>query len=374
MKYFFKIFFISSFFFSLDSIAQDFQNDYNDYYSYKSQIDKYQDYNNGYKNIYNNNVYNDDRYNNSQINKFENNNNIQDYPNKNLYPEYSNKNSNIQSPNNSINNYGSYQYNANSKNDYPKMKYQFLDGKGDGYRVYDNSNRQSYFCGLTQDKKLKFSHDNNFNGLYFGVGANFSSASAEFIENKTKNNANSVNYNYSLSANIINPSIIMGQGRLFSSGLFLGQEMSIVLGDISIKNKNITSNADVQSNLKPEISSVLVKTSNLSFYSGKFGVNIFKNYIPYLKLGISFGEVNYITEFNDKSKMITTGYVPSFVFGGGIDISLIDHLRIVIDHSIISNSINGGKNEFNDESSGIKTIISGSSNLNISRLNLVWRF
>ena len=47
-------------------------------------------------------------------------------------------------------------------------KYQnFKDGKGKGYRVYDNSNRQSYFCNIDPIPKKTFTHDNNFNGVCF---------------------------------------------------------------------------------------------------------------------------------------------------------------------------------------------------------------
>lgn len=261
---------------------------------------------------------------------------------------------------------------SNLKNNNKKYA-NFQDGKGIGYRVYDNSNRQSYFCGLNNQNKANFTHDNNFNGLYFGVGANISNVSLELEESsRTLNSMTATKFSHSVSGGSVNPSIIMGQGRLFSNGLFLGQEMSIIIGEIAIKNNGLGNIVKTQDGKESQLQKTLFKTSNFSFYSGKFGVNVFKNFIPYIKLGISFGEFNYISEFKNSRRLTTIGSLPTFVYGFGLDISVMEHLRIMIDHSIFNNSIDGNNKIF--DGSQNTTELDASALVNISRLNLVWKF
>ena len=247
-----------------------------------------------------------------------------DYANQ---PEYVEKYKNDKSKlNNSNNNYdNSFDYSAQPK---PVKKYKnFKDGKGYGYRVYDNSNRQSYFCNLAPLAKKNFTHDNNFNGIYFGVGLAKIDSSLDLQENENNifkpSNINPP-YKYNFSGSKVLPSIIIGQGRLFSSGLFLGQEYAINIGEFKITSNKIDNN---------KYKSISYLFSNNSYYSGKLGYNIFKNFLPYLKLSFSMSTSNFILKDNNNHNSITSGGGIFFGGGFGIDISIQNHLRAIIDYT-----------------------------------------
>lgn len=271
-----------------------------------------------------------------------------------------------------------------------KPLYNFSDGLGEGYRVYDNSNRQSYFCGLTANKKNIFTHQNNFNGVYVGIGANFVSTTIDIsqtpkgIPSSTVTTVDqkpvSPNVNYGASDNSTVPSIIIGQGRLFSNGLYLGQEMSILVGDINLKKSNMKPQSSSQE-ANAVLNQVKFRSSNLSFYSGKFGFNMFDIFLPYVKLGISFSSTNFQTKFVDDSIKNVNGFWPFIVYGAGIDVSIVENFRLMLDYSAFSVDSEVDFNRYSSNgatSSG--SLIEKSYNipLNLSasllRANLIYRF
>lgn len=376
-----KIFFLTILIFFISknfAYTQSFENFKSDLNTDKYEIE---DYNENY-------LYNQYDYDKSQLleNSFQNN--YQDQYSSFNQRSTSSKNSSYLDPNPTMQIKDYYQEDSQSnqnyldiynKNSLKKNKVlgskKFNDNKGIGYRVYDNSNRQSYFCNLKQENKPKFTHDNNFNGLYFGVGVNNGSLSMDIAEiHKYKNNTTTTQFSpFNVSGNFTKPSILMGQGRLFSSGLYLGQEMSIIIGEIDLIGKNFDLNpkTDITKSKTSTLKKSTFRLSNFSFYSGKFGVNIFKRYLPYLKLGISLAESKIINEYNENKKLSNQGSTPIIVFGGGIDISLYDHVRLVLDHSILNiKSDNESYVSYNTFSAGS----SNSININISRINLLWRF
>lgn len=332
--------------------AQDLESDFGDEYRFKSFQTKDYDFNNyEFQNESNQNNYNsyDSLIKNYQLPIQENKYNYKD-----IYNE-----TELALPNN---------LNSLKKNQLKNYK-NFSDQKGIGYRVYDNSNRQSYFCGLNNQNKPNFTHDNNFNGLYFGIGANFIKSDISFDEIVVKNKVKTATFSNSASSNSVNPSVIMGQGRLFSNGLFLGQEMSIILGDINVKKDLETKTKDGETS---KLKKINFYTSNYSFYSGKFGVNVFKNYLPYVKLGISFGNLSYMVKHETKNN-IGSGNFMQFLFGFGLDISIFEHYRIILDHTVLSDSSETDGIEIENTLSK-KIHVDAESMLNISRINLVWRF
>ena len=218
-------------------------------------------------------------------------------------------------------------FNSNKSINIPKKNMNFKDGKGYGYRIYDNSNRQSYFCNLAPLAKKNFTHDNNFNGIYFGVGLAKIDSSLDLQENENNiHEPSKINppYKYNFSGSKVLPSIIIGQGRLFSSGLFLGQEYAINIGEFKITSNKIDNN---------KYKSISYLFSNNSYYSGKLGYNIFKNFLPYLKLSLSMSTSNFILKDNENHNSITSGGGIFFGGGFGIDISIQNHLRAIIDYT-----------------------------------------
>jgi hypothetical protein len=260
------------------------------------------------------------------------------------------------------------------------------DGLGIGFRVYDNSNRQSYFCGLNQAVKPKFSHDNNFNGVYFGVAINSISSAVDFSLKSVGGGVSVVggkiidttspNFFQNFSGANTLPSIIIGQGRLFSNGLFLGQEASINIGEFSASKKNI-----LVENVN--LDEVKMFSSNFSTYSGKFGYNIFKNFLPYVKISMSLSPIKYLIKVDQNSdvnrtRYLTVGDLPNIGFGTGIDISLYEHVRMMIDYTYFPNS--SGK--FDDTlclkdactSAGQSKRPEMTSSFSVAKVGVVWRF
>jgi hypothetical protein len=277
--------------------------------------------------------------------------------------------------NNSRDNFdNSFDYNTQPK---PIKKYKnFKDGKGSGYRVYDNSNRQSYFCDIAPAPKKIFTHDNNFSGIYFGVGVAKIDASFNLSETSkyTYSGSSSATkktdpapYNFSFSGSQGLPSIIIGQGRLFSSGLFLGQEFAMNIGEFKISSNKIDNS---------KYKKVSYLFSNYSYYSGKFGYNVYKNFLPYLKVSLSSSDTRFILQNSNEVKKIGVGESFSFGIGGGIDISIEEHIRAIIDYTQFS-----GEGEISD------TILDGSAGQNylekksnftskyaFTRVSLIYRF
>ena len=281
------------------------------------------------------------------------------------------------------NDYDTTQYNKPKNNDYANSfnavvptantkKYtNFKDGKGVGYRVYDNSNRQSYFCDLAPSTKKKFTHDNNFNGVYFGVGIAKIDSTVDFSQNSRtssqvgpQESIPSYKFNFSGSKSL--PSIVIGQGRLFSSGLFLGQEYAMNIGEFKVGSNKIDNG---------EYKKINYSFSNYSYYSGKFGFNIFKIFIPYVKLALSMSTSRFIVQKSDETKMINSGSYPSIGVGAGIDISIQDHLRAIIDYTQFSGSGDGFASSVKSTSS--KVIInttSFDSTYSFTRASLIYKF
>jgi hypothetical protein len=255
-------------------------------------------------------------------------------------------------------------------------KYQnFKDGKGKGYRVYDNSNRQSYFCNIDPIPKKTFTHDNNFNGVYVGAGIAKIDSSINFSQTSVDNSFGGPGgyvrkiidpYKFNFSGSKVLPSIIIGQGRLFSSGLFLGQEFAMNLGEFNIGSNKINNN---------EYKKINYSFSNYSYYSGKFGFNIFKIFLPYVKLSLSTSASRFILEKNDNSKVVSGGSFPSVGFGGGIDISIQDHVRAIIDYTQFSGS---GDAYFVSSKSNnlisIRNSVAYDSKYAFTRVSLIYRF
>ena len=299
--------------------------------------------------------------------------NIDSYQSKDNYSSPSKRSYDEVEFNNPRDNYdNSFDYSAQPK---PVKKYKnFKDGKGSGYRVYDNSNRQSYFCDIAPIPKKIFTHENNFSGIYFGVGAVKIDATFNLSETTKYSIYNSNSglpakpssaYNFSFSGSNILPSIIIGQGRLFSSGLFLGQEFAMNIGEFNISSdKNID-------NSKYKKASYLF--SNYSYYSGKFGYNVYKNFLPYLKVSLSSSNTRFILQQPNDVKKIGVGNSFSFGIGGGIDISIEEHIRAIIDYTQFS-----GEGEMSDTSLDGAYSIAKSSKFNskyaFTRLSLIYRF
>ncbi len=256
----------------------------------------------------------------------------------------------------------------------PKKNVNFKDGKGQGYRVYDNSNRQSYFCNINPNPKKTFTHDDNFNGVYVGVGVakidssiNLSQTSIN-TSTSFKGQGGVINnpYKFDFSGSKTLPSIIIGQGRLFSSGLFLGQEFAMNIGEFNIGSNKVNNN---------EYKKINYSFSNYSYYSGKLGFNIFKIFLPYVKLSLSTSTSRFILQKNDNSKIVSGGSFPSVGFGGGIDISIKDHIRAIIDYTKFSGS---GDAFFlsskSDQTTNIRNHVSYDSKYAFTRVSLIYRF
>jgi hypothetical protein len=243
----------------------------------------------------------------------------------------------------------------------------FNDGKGVGYRVYDNSNRQSYFCNIAPNPKKNFSHDNNFNGVYLGIGFAKIDSSVNFSQTTSSNTNKNINssYNFNYSGSKALPSILIGQGRLFSSGLFLGQEYAINIGEFNVESKKIDNN---------EYSKINFSFSNYSYYSGKFGFNIFKIFLPYAKISFSTSSSRYILESKKNStRTVHSGSFPTLGFGVGVDISIQDHLRAIIDYTQFSTSGDGEINNY-ENILMMKNTLSFDSSFSFSRASLIYKF
>lgn len=250
----------------------------------------------------------------------------------------------------------------------------FNDGKGVGYRVYDNSNRQSYFCDISLKSKKTFTHDNNFNGVYFGVGMAKIDATVNFSQTSKYYQALSISkpnpdpYKFSYSGSQILPSIIIGQGRLFSSGLFLGQEYAINIGGFEVSSNKIDND---------EYSKISYSFSNYSYYSGKFGFNIFKAFLPYVKLSLSMSSSGFTLHGKSKAKGIFGGEYPNFGYGAGIDISIQDHIRAIIDYTQFSSggaSSESGANGYSKSKTDITNTVKFNSEYAFTRVSLVYKF
>ena len=276
--------------------------------------------------------------------------------------------------NNSIHNYdGSFDY-ANQPEPVKKYK-NFKDGKGSGYRVYDNSNRQSYFCDIAPVPKKIFTHDNNFSGIYFGVGAvkidatfNLSETSRYTYSGSSSSSqkTNPDPYNFSFSGSKGLPSIIIGQGRLFSSGLFLGQEFAMNIGEFNMSSNKIDNS---------KYKKVSYLFSNYSYYSGKFGYNIYKNFLPYLKVSLSQSDSRFVLQNTNGLKKIGVGEAFSFGIGGGVDISLEENIRAIIDYTQFSGS---GEISRSEDGGGGQYYLEKKSNFTskyaFTRVSLIYRF
>jgi len=276
----------------------------------------------------------------------------------------------------------SNQFNDNVAIPKKKAPYNFSDGLGEGYRVYDNSNRQSYYCGLSSDKKNIFTHQNNFNGVYVGVGVNFVNSSIDITQNSSYSSANQDTtqvkpISYNASSNSTVPSIIIGQGRLFSNGLYLGQEMSILVGDFTLDKKNLKPQSSA-SEVDDIIDQIKFRASNLSFYSGKFGFNIFDVVLPYVKVGLSFSSTNFQLKFKDGTTKNATGNWPFLTYGAGVDISMSENFRFMIDYTIFSSSAETYFNQYYSSQLGIGVEKSYKLPIDLTssflRANLVYRF
>ena len=339
-----------------------------------------QDFNDYYFNNYRNSKNNDDEvvFNSKDSITTKNNykDNSEDYqyrnaessPNKYVNPlssnDYNEKTEFNKSDNNSSN-----KLNSPTPSKTTKKYANFKDGKGHGYRVYDNSNRQSYFCNLASDRKITFSHDNNFNGIYVGVGLAKIDSAVNFSQTSTDRSFGTQKiiapYKFDYSGSKSLPSIIIGQGRLFSSGLFLGQEFAMNIGEFNINSSKINNN---------EYKKITYSFSNYSYYSGKFGFNIFKIFLPYVKLSLSTSSSRFILQKSDDSKVISSGSFPSVGIGAGIDISIRDHVRAIIDYTQFSGSGSGYLSSSKAGASNVVNNIAFDSTYSFTRASLVYRF
>jgi hypothetical protein len=302
----------------------------------------------------------------------------QNNPNSTMSNKYINPISNDYNQKTEFNKTNNYNYEDSFGATIPqintKKHINFKDGKGKGYRVYDNSNRQSYFCNIDPIPKKTFTHDNNFNGVYVGVGIakidssiNLSQVSTNMHYVSGGGSAKIIDpYKFNFSGSKTLPSIIIGQGRLFSSGLFLGQEFAMNIGEFKIGSNKINNN---------EYKKISYSFSNYSYYSGKFGFNIFKIFLPYIKLSLSTSSSRFILHKDDDSKVISGGSLPSVGFGGGIDISIQDHIRAIIDYTQFSGS---GDSYFisstSTNSNTIRNNVSYDSKYSFMRTSLIYKF
>ena len=332
-----------------NSLGQDYINSsFQKNNIYSKYYDNYQDNTRNYQTNYNNNSIDNDYYGRDYKNPYYNNN---------YSPEYK-KPINIYEDNS--------EYSAQTT---LKKNINFKDGRGVGYRVYDNSNRQSYFCDISSTPKKIFTHDNNFNGIYVGAGITKIDASVDFSQTSrnTSNNKPAPNpYKFNYSGSKILPSIIIGQGRLFSSGLFLGQEYAINIGEFKVSSNKIDNG---------EYSKTAYSFSNYSYYSGKFGFNIFKVFLPYVKLSLSMSSSGFSIVGKNNYKGIFGGSFPSIGYGAGVDISIQDHLRAIIDYTQFSSSADG-RSTSSSESSNTYFVnnIKFNSKYAFTRVSLVYKF
>ena len=351
-----------------DIIAQDF-NEY-DSNNYRNKNNNYSKSPNSQDSIARNNnysKYSDNYRDNSEDYQYRN---AESLPNKYINPLSNDFNERAQfnKPNNDYVN----SFNSSIPITAPKKNVNFKDGKGQGYRVYDNSNRQSYFCNINPNPKKTFTHDNNFNGVYVGIGVAKIDSSINLSQTSTITSFNGkggvINnpYKFDFSGSKTLPSIIIGQGRLFSSGLFLGQEFAMNIGEFNIGSNKINND---------EYKKINYSFSNYSYYSGKFGFNIFKIFLPYVKLSLSTSTSRFILQKNDNSKVVNGGSFPSVGFGGGIDISIQDHVRAIIDYTEFSGS---GDSFFlsskSDQATNIRNNVSYDSKYAFTRVSLIYRF
>jgi len=365
-----KIFFTIFVFFAInisDIIAQDF----NEYYSnnYRNKNNNYSKTPNSQDSIASKNnysKYSDNYRDNSEDYQYRNAESLSNkYVNPLSLNEY-NETAEFNKPNND----SSDKFNSPITSTTNKKHTNFKDGKGLGYRVYDNSNRQSYFCDLAPEPKKTFTHDNNFNGIYVGVGVAKIDSAVNFSQNSIDRTFGApiktvAPYKFDYSGSKSLPSIIIGQGRLFSSGLFLGQEFAMNIGEFNISSNKINNN---------EYKKITYSFSNYSYYSGKFGFNIFKIFLPYVKLSLSMSSSRFILQKSDDSKVINSGSFPSVGVGAGIDISIQDHIRAIIDYTQFSGSGSGYVSSSKSGSSNIINNIAFDSAYSFTRASLVYRF
>lgn len=358
-----KFFFAISIFFVInisDIVAQDFNEYYN---NYRNSKNKDQENNFDYKDsatTKNNYKDNSEDYQSK---------NIESLPNKNVIPSSSNEfneKAEFNKPNNDFSN----KLNSITPSTNIKKNTNFKDGKGLGYRVYDNSNRQSYFCNLAPERKKIFTHDNNFNGIYVGLGIAKIDSAVNFSQNSIDRTFGApiktvAPYKFDYSGSKSLPSIVIGQGRLFSSGLFLGQEFAMNIGEFNINSNKINNN---------EYKKITYSFSNYSYYSGKFGFNIFKIFLPYVKLSLSTSSSRFILQKSDDSKVISGGSLPSVGVGAGIDISIQDHIRAIIDYTQFSGSGSGYLSSSKAGASNVVNNIAFDSTYSFTRASLVYRF
>ena len=114
--------------------------------------------------------------------------------------------------------------------------------------------------------------------------------------------------------------------------------------------------------------------SNYSYYSGKFGYNVYKNFLPYLKVSLSSSNTRFILQRPGGVKKIGVGDYFSFGIGGGIDISIEEHIRAIIDYTSfsgereISDAIPNGNAGYYDQK------FKFNSEYAFTRLSLIYRF
>jgi len=346
-----KIFFFLVFILSICSEC--FSQDYEKTKLSQNNYEHYQNYYKSYQNYYNPN----------QGNFQGNNTNLQQKKQENDFSLQKNNRSN---ENSQTINYPTLQQSLTNQ----RRKNAFEDGFGEGYRIYDSVNRQSYFCSNSKSSEMPFRHQDNFNGIYVGFG--YQSISSDVTQKVTSNSLaqpsssatpKSQNFNGTSSTGVL----LIGQGRLFSTGLYLGQEAAINIGTATASTKTVDT--------VPGYDKMSMTAYNFSSYSGKIGYQVLERFLPYFKLSFSLSPIRYTME-NSTSKIVSTSDGPSFAFGVGVDFSISEHVRLIVDYSKWSLSEPNSGDTINITKSGTTTqySIKYEGSMSVARASLAWRF
>jgi len=259
--------------------------------------------------------------------------------------------------------YGNYA-SDNINNEVNKNKYPTIGSNQKDLKITDKINGQSYYC----DSILKTENNNygNFDGAYIAIGVtkvktDFNINYNNFNLRDHKNSILDKKFNFSNSKNMA--SLAIGQGKSFYNNIFIGHEFVVNIGDYSITNKDTVINDDYNK------SSYVY--SNFSYYSGKLGYNLFNRILPYVKFSASLTDTKFIIYSEQGKKVIAPNSSVLFGYGAGLDIALVDHLRIVVDYTKFQATT--GNFVISQDSSNFENIRLNSK-FSFLRLSTIWRF
>ena len=94
--------------------------------------------------------------------------------------------------------------------------------------------------------------------------------------------------------------------------------------------------------------------------------------VHYVKLGVSFSSTNFQAQFDDDSVKNVNGFWPFIVYGAGVDVSIVENFRLMLDFTAFSikSEIDFSKYQAVEKSYIIPLNLTAS----LLRANLVYRF